>query len=219
MFEVDPDRIDVVPEGVSGTFLAPASGAEIEAVCARFGIAPRRFAICVGAISTRKNQLTLVRAAAKLSEKNFALVLVGSSGYGADAVEAELARHDGRARVIRAGYLHEREMAVLVRVAAAVVHPALAEGFGLVPLEAMAAGTPVIASRSSSIPEVVGDAGVLVDEPAEPSAWATALTSLIDDDDHRRSLAARGERQAAKFSWQRAAGRMLEVYRDAAGLP
>lgn len=213
---VDPDRIEVVPEGVSGTFLAPLSDAEIETVCERFQVVRGRFAVCIGAISIRKNQLTLIRASAQLSVESFALVLVGSDGYGTEAVEAELARHDRGIRVIRAGYLPERHMAALVQAAATVVHPALAEGFGLVPLEAMAAGTPVIAARSSSIPEVVGDAAVLVDDPTDPSAWATALAGMIDNADRRKTLAAAGRRQAAKFSWQRSAQQMLEVYRAAA---
>jgi glycosyltransferase involved in cell wall biosynthesis len=153
---------------------------------------------------------------ARLPDADFALVMVGPEGYGAEAVSAELARGDRSNRVVRAGYLSEPDMAALVLAAAAVVHPALAEGFGLVPLEAMAAGTPVIAARSSSIPEVVGDAAVLVDEPEDPSAWATALSEVIDGADRRSSLAAAGRRQAAKFSWQRSGERMLELYRDTA---
>jgi glycosyltransferase involved in cell wall biosynthesis len=213
---VGPERIEVVAEGVSGTFVGSAPDRETDAICARFGVAPGRFAICIGAISIRKNQLALVRAMAQLPDADFALVLVGPDGHGAETVTAELARSDGRNRVIRAGYLSEPDMAALVRAAAAVVHPALAEGFGLVPLEAMAAGTPVIAARSGSIPEVVGDAAVLVDEPRNPSAWAAALGEVLDSPDTMRSLAIAGKRQTEKFSWQRSARRMFEIYRDAA---
>jgi alpha-1,3-rhamnosyl/mannosyltransferase len=213
---VDAERIEVVPEGVSGTFLGSLADSETEATCARFGVTPGRFAICIGAISIRKNQLALVRAMAQLPDADFALVMVGPEGYGAEAVDAELARADVSNRVIRAGYLSEADMAALVLAAAAVVHPALAEGFGLVPLEAMAVGTPVIAARSSSIPEVVGDAAVLVDDPEDSSAWATALSGVMDSPDRRSSLAAAGRRQAAKFSWARSAQRMLELYRESA---
>jgi glycosyltransferase involved in cell wall biosynthesis len=213
---VDPERIEVVPEGVSGTFVDSGAGADSEAVCARFGVTPRRFAVCIGAISIRKNQLALVRAAPQLADDGFALVMVGADGHGAETVSAELGRDEYRSRVVRAGYLSEPDMAALVRAAAAVVHPALAEGFGLVPLEAMAAGTPVIAARSGSIPEVVGDAAVLVDEPRDPSAWATALVEVAGSADLRRRLIAAGKRQATSFSWQRSARRMLEIYREAA---
>jgi glycosyltransferase involved in cell wall biosynthesis len=119
--------------------------------------------------------------------------------------------------VIRAGYLGDEEVAGLVQGAAVLVHPAVAEGFGLVPLEAMAAGTPVIATRSSSIPEVVDEAGVLIEDPASTSAWADALRKVIGDADYRASLAVAGEQRAAQFSWQHAAKTMLEIYRDAAG--
>jgi alpha-1,3-rhamnosyl/mannosyltransferase len=213
---VDAERVEVVPEGVSGTFLGSPADTETEATCARFGVTPGRFAICIGAISIRKNQLALVRAMAQLPDADFALVMVGPEGYGAEAVDAELARADVSNRVIRAGYLSEADMRALVLAAGAVVHPALAEGFGLVPLEAMAVGTPVIAARSSSIPEVVGGAGVLVDDPEDSSAWATALSEVMDSADRRSSMAAAGRLQAAKFSWQRSAQRMLELYREIA---
>jgi alpha-1,3-rhamnosyl/mannosyltransferase len=216
LLSVNPDRIEVVPEGVSGTFLDPPPDRDTEAICARFGVVPGRFAICIGAISVRKNQLALVRAVAQLRDADFALVMVGPDGHGAEHVTAELARDDGRSRVVRTGYLSEPDMAALVRAAAAVAHPALAEGFGLVPLEAMAAGTPVIAARSGSIPEIVGDAAMLVDEPLEPRAWAAALDEVAGSDEVRRRLAAAGERHAAKFSWRRSARRMFELYREVA---
>jgi glycosyltransferase involved in cell wall biosynthesis len=214
---VNPERIEVVPEGVSGTFVGSGERDDGAAVCARFGVAPKRFAVCIGAVSIRKNQLALVRAAPLLQDAGLTLVIVGGDGHGAEAVSAELAQGERHGRVVRTGYLSEPEMASLVRAAAAVVHPALAEGFGLVPLEAMAAGTPVIAARSGSIPEVVGDAAVLVDEPRDPSAWASALCELANSGDAGRRLADAGRRQAAKFSWQRSARRMLEIYREAAG--
>jgi glycosyltransferase involved in cell wall biosynthesis len=216
LLDVNPERIEVVPEGVSATFLGSAADGEADAVCDRFGVTPGRFAVCIGAISIRKNQVALVRAMVALPDPGFTLVMVGPDGHGAETVTAELARAAGR--VVQTGYLSEPDMAALVRRAAAVVHPALAEGFGLVPLEAMAAGTPVIAARSGSIPEVVGDAGVLVDEPQDPSAWATALSRVAGSAGIRSELAMAGKRQAAKFSWQRSAERMLEIYREAAGV-
>jgi glycosyltransferase involved in cell wall biosynthesis len=214
---VDAERIEVVPEGVSGTFAGSGEPDAREAVCARLGVAPGRFAVCIGAISVRKNQLALVRAAPQLKDAGLKMVIVGGDGHGAETVVAELARSGPQNGVVRAGYLSEPDMAALVRAAAVVVHPALAEGFGLVPLEAMAAGIPVIAARSGSIPEVVGDAAVLVDEPRDPGAWATALGRLAASPEDRRRLAASGRQQAAKFSWQRSAQRMFEIYREAAG--
>jgi glycosyltransferase involved in cell wall biosynthesis len=216
MLDLDPARIEVVPLGVSGTFARARSDQEIVATCARFGVEPGCFAVCVGAVSTRKNVIALVQAIGLLGGDQIPLVMVGPDGYGAETVQREIARLDGTARVIRTGYVSDDEAAALVRGAAVLAHPALGEGFGFVPLEAMAAGTPVIAAGVSSIPEVVGDAAVLVDQPTEPTAWADALIDVVGSAERRRELTGAGERRVAGFSWERTARTMLEIYRDAA---
>jgi glycosyltransferase involved in cell wall biosynthesis len=213
---VPPERVEVVPNGVSGAFAGAVSEAEIDACCRRFGVEPGRFAVCVGAVSTRKNVIALVRALDRPGLNAVPLLLVGGDGHGAAAVNAEIARLDGRARAARTGYLPDREVAALVRGAAVLAHPALAEGFGMVPLEAMAVGTPVIAARTSSIPEVVGDTALLVDDPANPGGWADALGELIDSARRRDELARAGRRRASEFSWARTARTMRRVYEDAA---
>jgi glycosyltransferase involved in cell wall biosynthesis len=216
MLGVEPGRVDVVPLGVSGVFARVGEDEDVGACCARFGVVPGGFAVCVGAVSTRKNVIALVHAAAELSGDGIPLVLVGPDGHGAGAVEAEIARLDGQAPVVRTGYLPDTETAALVRAAAVLVHPTLGEGFGFVPLEAMAARTPVIAARVSSVPEVVGDAAVLVDEPTRPRAWADAVLEVVGSPERRSALVAAGERRAAAFSWQRTASRYLAIYQDAA---
>jgi glycosyltransferase involved in cell wall biosynthesis len=215
VLDVPAARVDVVPHGLNGSFAVPVSEAQIDACCRRYGVEPGGFAVCVGAVTTRKNVVALVRAAGCPDAHRLPLVLVGGDGHGAAAVDAEIARLDGRGRVLRTGYLPDDDVAALVHGAAVLAHPALAEGFGMVPLEAMAAGTPVIAARTSSIPEVVGDAARLVDEPEDPGAWAQGLGELIDSADDRRELATAGRRRAAEFSWARTARTMLGIYRDA----
>src|SRR5205085_10843889 len=123
-----------------------------------------------------------------------------------------IARLDGKARVLRVGYLPDADAAALVRGAAVLAHPTLGEGFGFVPLEAMAAGTPVVAARTSSVPEVVGDAAILLDDPADPRAWADAVIELVGDHQRRAELAAAGKQRAAAFSWRRTAQAMLDIY-------
>jgi alpha-1,3-rhamnosyl/mannosyltransferase len=214
IFDLDRARLDVVPLGVTGSF-AGVSAEDVDSTCTRFGVEPGTFVVCVGAVSTRKNVIALVRAVAQLPAK-IPLVLVGPDGHGVASVEAEIARLDGQGRVVRTGYLPDDQTAALVQNAAVLVHPALAEGFGFVPLEAMAVGTPVIAARMSSIPEVVGDAAVLVSEPTEPTAWADALASVIGSADRQNELVAAGESRAASFSWEQTARTMLEIYTDAA---
>jgi glycosyltransferase involved in cell wall biosynthesis len=217
MLPVDPSRVLVVPLGVSGVFSALEGEAPVAQACRRFGVTPGTYAVCVGAVSTRKNVVTLVRAAASLPAPGLPLVMIGPNGHGSEAVDAEIARLDGRARVIRTGYLPDQDTAALVRGAAVLVHPALGEGFGFVPLEAMAAGTPVIAARISSVPEIVGEAAVLVDEPTDPAAWARALTEVVQDEKRRAALITAGAERVKQFSWEKTARRMIEVYRDAIG--
>jgi glycosyltransferase involved in cell wall biosynthesis len=214
---VGPGVVEVVPHGVNGSFATVRSDQEIIAACSRFGVEPGRFVVCVGAVSTRKNVTVLMRATAQIPGAPVPLVLIGADGHGATEVDAEAARLDGTAKVIRTGYVSDPETAALVRGAAALAHPALAEGFGMVPLEAMAAGTPVIAARASSIPEVVDDAAVLVDDPAQPGSWTSALTGVIGSAERRDELTAAGKRRAADFSWERAARTMLEIYEHTAG--
>jgi glycosyltransferase involved in cell wall biosynthesis len=211
-----PQRLEVVPHGVNGSFAATLPQPALAEACARFGVQPGGFAVSVGAVSTRKNAIVLVRALGRLGGEPLPLLMVGGDGHGAAEVAAEVARLDGTARVIRTGYLPDRDTAALVQAAAVLVHPALAEGFGMVPLEAMAVGTPVVAARVCSIPEVVSDAGVLVEQPADPSAWAAALAEVLGSAERRDELSAAGKRRAAAFSWERAANTMLELYRDVA---
>ena len=213
---IDPARIAVVQLGVSGTYTRARSPGDGWAACARLGVEPGRFAICVGAVSTRKNLIPVIRAIADPSAAGLPLLIVGPDGYGVERTEAEIARLNHGARVKRTGYLPDEQTAALVRSAAVLIHPALEEGFGLVPLEAMAAGTPVIAARVSSIPEVVGDAAILVDEPTKPRAWADALMEVTGSVERRDALATAGTERAAAFSWQRTARTMLELYRDVA---
>jgi glycosyltransferase involved in cell wall biosynthesis len=107
-------------------------------------------------------------------------------------------------------YVRHDELPALYRGARVVVVPSLAEGFGLTALEAMASGAPVVASNTTSLPEVVGDAGVLVD-PRDVSVMADAITSILTDDAFHKDLSARGIARAAAFSWKRTACDVLSV--------
>jgi glycosyltransferase involved in cell wall biosynthesis len=213
---IDAARVDVVPLGISGVFSTPGAEADVPEVCRRFGVSPGEYAVCLGAVSTRKNVVTLVRAATATPGLGIPLVMIGPDGHGVEEIVAEIARASGPARVLRTGFLSDGDTAALVRGAAVLVHPALGEGFGFVPLEAMAAGTPVIAARISSIPEVVGDAAALVDEPTDPGAWAKAVRALVEDERRRAELIAAGTERVRQFSWDQTARRMIDVYGDAA---
>ena len=168
------------------------------------------------AIEPRKNIPRLIEAFAQVRRAHPALRLVVAGGPGADepVVRAAVARHDLTAAVDFPGVLPERLLQASYRGALALAYPSLYEGFGLPLLEAMTVGTPVIASRVSSLPEVAGDAALLVD-PFDVDALAGALEQVAGDPALRADLAARGFRRVRRFSWERAAQETLAVYREA----
>ncbi|MBV8982404.1 MAG: glycosyltransferase, partial [Acidimicrobiia bacterium] len=140
------------------------------------------------------------------------LVVAGPRGRGAEAFDAE-ARKLGLESAVRVtGFVPAADLPVLLAAALALVHPSKYEGFGLTPLEAMAAGTAVLAANTGALPEVVGDAGMLL-PPDDVDAWANAMTRVNDDDALRRSMVERGRAWAEGFTWGRAAQETAAVYR------
>lgn len=190
---LDPASIVVVPEGVDDSF-ARADEAAIRRVRARYGL-ERPYVLTLGTASRRKNLGLLARAARILAERGIELVLAGSDrGYlRVDPVPMR-----------RLGYVAEVDLPALYAGALALAMPSRYEGFGLPCLEAMAAGTPVVAARAGALPGTVADAGLLID-PADPEAFAGALLTTITEAAERERLIAAGRRRAAEFSWQRTA--------------
>ncbi|HET7219625.1 MAG TPA: glycosyltransferase, partial [Vicinamibacterales bacterium] len=151
--------------------------------------------------------------------RDTSLVLAGvDRGVAGDL--ARLNERTGRATplVTFAGAVPEQTLVALYRRAAALVYPSRYEGFGLPLLEAMSCGTPVIAARSSSIPEVVGEAGVLLD-PDDEAGWEEAIARVLDDPGHVAQLTRLGLARAATFSWRRTATETVRIYRRLLGLP
>jgi glycosyltransferase involved in cell wall biosynthesis len=176
----------------------------------------RPYFVFVGPADSRKNLPAVLRALARLPQDVRPLLhVVGSPGpatSGAVRLAGELAVE---CQVRWRGWLPTPEIAALYRGAVALVYPSLLEGFGLPILEAMAAGAPVITSDRSSMPEVAGDAAVLVD-PTDVDALAGAMARLLGDREWRETLRCRGTARAAQFTWQRAAEQTLEILVEAA---
>jgi glycosyltransferase involved in cell wall biosynthesis len=212
---VDRRRIRVIPEGVDDAWRQPIDDDAAQQTLATVGVDRGRFLVTVGAVSPRKNLRVVFEALAHLEQRGDAalpLVVVGGDEFGAEATRME-AQHSGVAHLIRfAGRLDDVQLRNLLGRATALVHPSRYEGFGLPPLEAMAAGTPVIASDTTAIPEVVGAGGLLVD-PDDARGWATAISSVVGDPAIRNRLIAAGRTRSAQLTWERAAGDTLEVYR------
>ena len=203
---IAPERVTSLHLGVSGAFKPAAVRAERKTLAAKYGIAPGPYILTVGTVQPRKNYERLIEAVDRVREsKDVTLVIAGRAGWLSDPV-VEAVRV--RPHVQLQGFVDDGDLPALYRQAQLLAYPSLYEGFGLPPLEAMACGTPVVASSASSVPEAVGDAGLLHD-PLDTDALADALLRALTDDGLRDDLRQRGLARAAEFSWTRSAHEWL----------
>ena len=211
---IPAERIRVIPEAVDATFDPPSRQDGAAVARARFGVTGR-YVLYVGQFDPRKNMAGLFEAFARAAERDreLRLVVVGTLGRLAPLMRSAL---DASAldpeRVVITGEVDDPTLAALYAGAECLLHAAWLEGFGLTALESLAAGTPVVAYRAGAVAEVVGDAGVLVDE-RDPAALGEALVTVLDDEALRSRLVERARPRAARFSWDRAADDTLAVYR------
>jgi glycosyltransferase involved in cell wall biosynthesis len=208
------DRVHVVPEGVHPAFFTAVPRTVRAAALARLGI-DRPFLLHVGSQHRRKNLPFLVRCFRTVVERLGHDILLVLAGPGAAARVDEWCRDAGydaaaRTQVRHLGPIHDGDLRVCLQSCAALVFPSLYEGFGLPVLEAMASGAPVIASDRASLPEVVGQAGLLVD-PEDEEAWIEAMAALLSAPTTAAALAACGRVRAASFTWDLAATRLLAL--------
>ena len=217
------DRIHVVPLAADPTlFYRSTDATRLAAVRRRYGIPEGPYALTVNSPDPRKNVAAAIHAFARLANEGrdalASLVLAGGAGAGTDRIRAAVAMYPGlHDRIVLTGYVPDEDLAPLYTGAHLFVFPSIYEGFGLPPLEAMQCGTPVITCNTSSLPEVVGDAGVLV-PPDDVDALAGAMLEVARDP-------ARGVRQenalaqARKFSWDLSVQAALRAYRTALAQP
>ena len=209
------ERIAVIPVGLGGEF-TPATPSPAQR--ARYGLGPR-YVLYVGNFLPHKNLPRRLRAWAALPptmRDTHRLILAGGGREGRPGLEA-LARTLGVSGGVGfPGLVADDDLPAVYGGAVALVLPSLEEGFGLPALEAMACGTPVIASRRGALPEVVGDAGVLV-EPEQGDALTGALARLLGDEDERAALSRRGLARAVTFTAERTAGRVIDLLEATAG--
>ncbi len=214
-FGVSEEKIQVIYCGKDESFHPTSDVREVQALRARHGL-PDHMILFVGTLEPRKNLAHLIRAFAQAKRSAHlphSLAIVGAPGWKQSGIERVIEQQGVTGDVIFAGYVPQAELPVWYRAAELLVYPSLFEGFGLPPLEAMASGIPVIASNSSSLPEVVGDGGILV-PPTDQSILAEAIISGVGDHARRAALIERGLIQAAKFSWEKAARETVQVYRS-----
>jgi glycosyltransferase involved in cell wall biosynthesis len=171
--------------------------------------------LSVGAIQKRKNTARLVEAFEAV-DPDWTLVLAGSCGYGAAGILARIDASPARRRIQVTGYVSPADLASWYATAAIFAFPSLDEGFGMPVLEAMAAGVPVVTSNRSALPEVAGDAALLVN-PEDTASLANALRKLTSDSDFREDLARRGKARAQLFTWEKAVCATWGIYRSLLG--
>lgn len=213
LYRLDESRIRVIHAGVSARF-QPAKLDAVRAIRQKYGL-PERFVLYVGTIEPRKNLTTLLDAYRLFTDREpgCGLVIAGKKGWRCSTFFRRLQELGLEGQVIFAGFVPDEDLAALYSAADLFAFPSLYEGFGLPILEAMACGTPVLCSGTSSLPEVAGDAAILLD-PHDISAWVEAMVRLVRDDALRTGLRARGLARAARFSWEACARATLEVYRS-----
>lgn len=212
-FGIPPERISVTPLGVGRQWFAEIPQKELERVRLKHAL-PERFFLFVGTVQPRKNVGRLLEAHRSLPAKlrrEVPLVVAGRAGWLCEAEVAALeGGDDGALRYLR--HVPEDDLMPLVKQASVMVLPSLHEGFGLPVLEAFAAGTPVVSSNAGAIPEVAGDAAILVD-PLDVNALAQAMRQVVEDTPLAGALRAKGRERAKQFTWQRTAKLTEDVYR------
>ena len=210
VYGVDPLRVISVPNGVDDS-MRPLADEEVGQFRERNGL-PDRFILFLGTLQPRKNIEVLVQAYALLAEDiDWPLIIAGATGWMYERLFSLVDELDLAERVRFTGHVPSEDLVYWYNAATMLVYPSRYEGFGLPLLEAMACGTAVIAANTSSLPEVVGNCGLLV-EPDDVAGFATAIKKIAGDDSYRQQLEQSGLERAASFTWRNTARQTVEIY-------
>ncbi len=214
---LDPARVRAVHHGIP---LPPADASPSAAIPFRLPEGCGRYVLAVGTIEPRKDYPLLVSAfaAVSASQPDVALVIVGGDGWGVERYVEAVEVSPARARILRPGYLDDTALAAALRHASVLVYPSRYEGFGFPPLQAMAAGVPVVATAAGAVPEVVGD-GALLTAPGDGDGLAAAIVSVLEGGEAVGALVARGRRRSDQFSWRACAEGLALLYAEARQSP
>lgn len=218
VFGLSPAAIHPIPLGADARF-SPQTSEQTQITLRRYQLHHGRYLLAVGTLEPRKNLKLALEAFMGMPRslrQRYPLVLVGMTGWHSDPLQVQLAPLLAAGEVKQLGYLAPNELSNIMAAACALVYPSVYEGFGLPPLEAMSCGVPVIASNVSSIPEVVGDSGILLD-PQDTSGMTEAMTTLISAPDIRAIMSERALERSQNFSWDLCADQTRNVYQQALG--
>lgn len=214
---LEPSRVFVTHLAASTLFYCCEEPAEIEVAKVKFGIPAGPYVLSLSTLEPRKNIAQTIKCFCRLVEEqsinDLSLVLVGTKGWDFDSIFKEIAANPKiRERIIVTGYVADDYLAPLYSGAMMFVYPSFYEGFGLPPLEAMQCGVPVITSNTSSLPEVVGEAGIMVD-PTDSDALCAGMLQVYQSTEVRQRMSSDSLLQAGKFSWKRCAKGTIEAYK------
>jgi glycosyltransferase involved in cell wall biosynthesis len=210
---MSPDRVRVIYPGVDACFRRVQDTATLADVRQRYRL-PERFVLSVGTLQPRKNFTRLIESYARAGlDADAKLVIAGGAGWMYEDIFRRVEELRLQSAVYFAGYVADEDLPALYTLADLFVFPSLYEGFGLPPLEAMACGTPVVTSNVSSLPEVVGNAALMVD-PRDVEALANAMKRVLGEPSLRSAMVERGLAQARGFTWSRAAEELRRLYHE-----
>ena len=208
---VSPDKIEVVYAGVERRFRPMKGEMALRRAKKRYRL-DSPFILSLGTLEPRKNFTGLIEAYALMRGNGLKLVIAGGKGWLYDEIFARVEELGLEDKISFPGFIADEDLPALYNLAEIFVFPSLYEGFGLPPLEAMACGTPVVTSDRPSLPEVVGEAGLMV-EATDSQELARAMERVLTDENLRREMREKGLKQAEKFTWEAAAEKLLDVYR------
>lgn len=209
---VPPEKVTTVHLAANPVYTRPVSPAQVEAILAEYNL-PRGFLLFVGTLEPRKNIPTLLKAYARLRPRlaDIPLVLVGGKGWLYEEIFATIDELGLRPHVRHLTNVSDEKLAGLYAAASLLALPSHYEGFGLPPLEALHQGCPVITSNRGSLPEIVGEAGLLL-HADDVDAWTEAMDRVLHDAPLRQTMIQAGYEQAQKFKWENAAAQTLAIY-------
>ena len=216
LLSVDPEKISVVYEGVDKQFKSVKDKNLIENTLQKYNLNDKSYILSVCTLEPRKNLARLVKAYSLLPnylQQKYKLVLTGKKGWNNTSLEQIINDLNLKDRIVSTGFVSQEELPIIYNGAAVFAYPALYEGFGLPPLEALSCGTPVVTSNISSIPEVMGKAALLIN-PYKEEEIARAIKSILTDPELAAKMREMGFNQSKRFSWQKAARETVEVYKS-----
>ena len=210
-YKVNPAKIEIVNPAINHAVYRPASKQSIDRVKTKYGI-KGQYILYTGTLEPRKNIVGILEGYSALPKNilsSYTLVLAGGKGWLDEEIEEKLTELK-ELNIIRTGYVADEDLPALYSGATVFVYPSFYEGFGMPPLEAMACGTPVITSNNSSLPEVVGEAGIMIDAK-DTKALTESIEKVISSKKLQNEMLKKGIKQAKKFSWEKSAKKLYEL--------